>query len=134
MSSRDKPLVWLAGEVRSPPFSAEARLEAGFLLRRLQRGELLSMPYSRPMPTIGHACHEMRIVDATSTWRIVYHLDSDAVVILEVFSKKTGTTPNRVVEASKERLARYERARGSQGVGDGQGDKREARDQRMEER
>jgi len=33
----DKPLVWLHGAVKSPPFSATARLEAGFLLRRLQR-------------------------------------------------------------------------------------------------
>ncbi|HET7699063.1 MAG TPA: hypothetical protein VFK57_25315 [Vicinamibacterales bacterium] len=38
----DKPLVWLHGEVRTPPFSTEARIEAGTLLRRLQRGERLS--------------------------------------------------------------------------------------------
>jgi len=31
-----KPLVWMSGEVKTPPFSAEARIEAGFLLRRLQ--------------------------------------------------------------------------------------------------
>jgi hypothetical protein len=36
MSGDDKPLVWLRGEVKSPPFSKDARLEAGFLLRRLQ--------------------------------------------------------------------------------------------------
>jgi len=35
-------LVWLKGEVKSPPFSPEARLEAGFLLRKLQMGESLS--------------------------------------------------------------------------------------------
>ena len=29
----DKPLVWLHGEVRSPPFSVGARIEAGLLLR-----------------------------------------------------------------------------------------------------
>jgi len=37
----DKPLAWLHGEVKSPPFSQKARLEAGFLLRLLQRDELL---------------------------------------------------------------------------------------------
>jgi hypothetical protein len=37
----DKPLVGLHGEVKTPPFSPAARLEAGMLLRRLQRGELL---------------------------------------------------------------------------------------------
>jgi hypothetical protein len=37
----DKPLLWLHGEVRSPPFSREARIEAGYLLRLVQRGESL---------------------------------------------------------------------------------------------
>jgi len=37
----DKPLAWLRGEVKSPPFSQKARLEAGLLLRLLQRGEPL---------------------------------------------------------------------------------------------
>ena len=44
----DVPLVWLFGEVKTPPFSAEARVEAGFLLRRLQGGDVLGLPQSRP--------------------------------------------------------------------------------------
>ncbi len=107
MSPADKPLVWLEGEVKSPPFSAEARVEVGFLLRRLQRGERLSMPHSRPMPSIGGACHELRIVDQDSTWRIVYFVDRDAVVILDVFSKKTRETPKQVIEVCKDRLRLY---------------------------
>src|SRR5947209_5365294 len=69
----NKPLVWLRGEVKTPPFSAEARVEAGFLLRRLQKGENLGLPHSRPMPSIGSQCHELRINDENQTWRIVYH-------------------------------------------------------------
>ena len=107
MSPNDKPLVWLAGEVRSPPFSADARLEAGFLLRRLQQGDSLSMPHSRPMPGIGRGCHELRVVDRGATWRIVYFVDADAVVILEVFSKKARATPKKVIETCKLRLAVY---------------------------
>jgi len=42
VTPREKPLVWLHGEVKTPPFSREARIEAGFLLRRLQDGEILS--------------------------------------------------------------------------------------------
>lgn len=103
----DKPLIWLSGEVKTPPFSAEARLEAGFLLRRLQRGEKLTLPHSRPMPTIGRGCHELRIVDQNSTWRLIYHVDKDALVILDVFSKKTKTTPQRAIDACKKRLAQY---------------------------
>jgi len=71
MSPHDKPLVWLHGEIKTPPFSAAARLEAGVLLRLLQRGERLAMPASRPMPAIGPRCHELRIVDENVTWRIV---------------------------------------------------------------
>src|SRR5258706_16117580 len=99
-----KPLVWLRGEIKTPPFSHGARLEAGFLLRRLQDGELLGMPASRPLPEIGANCHELREVDRDATWRIIYYVAADAIVILEVFSKKTRTLPDRVAAAAKRRL------------------------------
>jgi phage-related protein len=103
----NKPLVWLRGEVKTPSFSAEARVEAGFLLRRLQKGESLGLPHSRPMPSIGSQCHELRINGEDQTWRIVYQVATDAVVILDVFSKKTAATPNEVLTNSKRRLAAY---------------------------
>ena len=108
MSPNDKDLVWLHGEVRTPPFSQEARLEAGFLLRQLQQGKKLAMPQSRPMPTIGRRCHELRINDENSTWRIVYRTDVDAVVILDIFEKKTTTTPKHVIDTCKDRIRRYD--------------------------
>ncbi len=43
MSPSDKPLVWLQGEIRTPPFSKQARLEAGFLLRLLQKIVILAV-------------------------------------------------------------------------------------------
>jgi len=48
MAKRDNPLVWLHGEVKTPPFSEDARLKAGFLLRKLQQGENLEMPDFSP--------------------------------------------------------------------------------------
>jgi phage-related protein len=110
MSPRDKPLVWLRGQVRTPPLSESARVEAGFLLRLLQRGELLAMPHSRPMPAIGPRCHELRVVDAEATWRIMYRIDDDAIVIAEVFAKKTRATPVPVIRACKARLREYDNA------------------------
>ncbi|MGZ5442927.1 MAG: type II toxin-antitoxin system RelE/ParE family toxin [Thermoanaerobaculia bacterium] len=95
------------GEVKTPPFSAEARLHAGYLLRMLQEGERLGMPDSRPMPTIGSSCHELRIPDGSLTWRIIYALTSDAVVILEVFEKKTRATPKNVVDVTKRRWKQF---------------------------
>ena len=57
-----------------------ARIEAGYLLRPLQKGQA------------------------------VYRLDSDAVVILEVFTKKTRTTPTTVIDVCTRRLREYDRA------------------------
>ena len=106
----DKPLVWLAGEIRTPPFTREARIEAGVLLRRLQRGDRIGMPAMRAMPSVGRRCAELRVSDAAQSWRIMLRVDSDAIVILDVFSKKTRTTPKRVVKESKRRLSRYDEA------------------------
>jgi len=103
-----KPLVWLHGEVRTPPLTTVARVEAGLLLRRLQRGESLGLPQSRPMPAIGGRCHELRVVDAAATWRIVYRIDADAIVVAEVFAKKSRATPRSVVDACKRRLRAYD--------------------------
>jgi phage-related protein len=104
----DKPLVWLSGEVRTPPFSLAARIEAGVLLRRLQRGENLSLPQSRPMPSIGRRCHELRVNDQDKIWRIIYRLDPDAIIILDVFRKTTPQMPQRAIEACRQRLKRYD--------------------------
>jgi phage-related protein len=107
MNGGDKPLVWLAGEIKTPPFSSAARIAAGTLLRRLQQAESIGMPHSRPMPSIGPRCHELRIRDENQNWRIVYRIDSDAIVIVEVFAKRTRTTPKQVIEICRSRLRNY---------------------------
>jgi phage-related protein len=104
MSKADKPLAWLQGEIKTPPFSAQARIEAGVLLRPLQRGESIPLPHSRPTPGIGKACHELRVQDANKTWRIVYCIAAEAIVILEVFSKNTTKIPKTVIDSCKSRL------------------------------
>lgn|SRR5450759_5687720 len=104
----DKPLVWIHGEVKTPPLSAAARIDAGVLLRRLQRGDSIGLPVSRPMPRIGKRCHELRVDDDNATWRLIYRIDSDAIVISEVFSKKTAKTPGRVVDVCKQRYREYD--------------------------
>ena len=98
VSPSDRPLVWLHGEIKTPPSSETARIEVGYLLRLLQKGRALAM------------CHELRVRDPDTDWRIVYRADSDAVVILAVFSKKTRTTPQAVIDTCIRRLTEYERA------------------------
>jgi phage-related protein len=87
VSKQRKPLAWMHGEVKTPPFSSEARVEAGVLLRHLQEGVKISLPHSRPMPSIGSGCHELRIPDENRTWRIVYFVDTTAIVILKYLPK-----------------------------------------------
>jgi phage-related protein len=111
MEISGKPLLWLHGEVKTPPLTAAARLEAGFLLRKLQQGEKLPMPWSRPMPGIGKRCYELRINDEDRAWRIVYRIDDDAIVILDVFQKQTQQTPQTVIDACKRRIRLYDNAR-----------------------
>lgn len=113
MAAVDKPLVWLRAEVKTPPFTFAGRIEAGILLRRLQQGENLSLPHSRPMPSIGARCHELRIQDQSKSWRVLYRIDTDAIVILEVFRKTTQQTPPRVIADCRRRLRDYEARKSS---------------------
>ena len=108
----DKDLVWLHGEIKTPPFSADARIEAGWLLRRLQRGEVLTLPHSRPMPMIGARCHELRVKDKGAEWRVMCRVDADAVVVADVFNKKTRTTPQQIIEICQRRLRIYDTVTG----------------------
>jgi len=103
-----KPLIWLHGEVKTPPFSEKARLDVGFLLARLQEGADLTIPHSRPMPGLGARCHELRVIDGSKNWRLIYRVDEDAVIILEVFQKKTRQTPKAVLEVCRKRMRLYD--------------------------
>ena len=113
MNGADKPLRWLHGEVKTPPFSRAARLEAGLLLRRLQQGESPSLPHSRPMRQIGPRCHELRVRDQNKDWRIIYRIDEDRILIVDVFNKTTRRTPDSVIKVCHRRLAEYDQARRS---------------------
>jgi phage-related protein len=63
------------------------------------------------MPSIGPHCHELRIPDRDQTWRIIYRIDPDAIIIVDVFSKKTPQTPVSVIESCQRRLKAYDRIR-----------------------
>jgi phage-related protein len=114
--SMPKPLVWLHGEVKTLPLSREARVETGTLLRRLQEGEVLEMPLSRPMPGIARHCHELRTDDSRTgrSWRLVYRVDRDAMVVGGVFPKTTQRTPRRILEACRVRFRRYDLSAGEE--------------------
>ena len=60
------------------------------------------------MSTIGRRCHELRINDENLVWRIIYRIDEDAIVILEVFDKKTAQTPKKVIDVCKDSIKVYD--------------------------
>lgn len=68
------------------------------------------MPQSRPMPVIGSRCHELRIRDARAIWRIIYRIDADAIVLVQVFNKEAAATLRAVIDACKKRLREYDNA------------------------
>lgn len=105
-----KPVVWLHGEFKTPPFTPEGRQEAGMLLRLLQEGERLGMPQAEPLPDVGPRCGALRVRDAEHNWRIMYRIDSDAVLVVEVYPKKTRKIPDAVIERCKQRLRQYDTA------------------------
>jgi phage-related protein len=96
--------------LQTPPVGVGARIEAGVLLRRLQRGESLGMPHSRAMPEIGRRVRELRVNDPETrlTWRIIYRIDRDAILVVHWFDKKTQRTPKRVIDLCERRLEGYD--------------------------
>jgi len=80
------------------------------LLRLLQEGERLGMPQAEPLQDVGPRCGALRVRDAGHNWRIMYRIDPDAILILEVYPKKTRKIPDEVIERCQERLKRYDDA------------------------
>jgi len=66
------------------------------------------MPLSRPMPDIGSGCHELRVRDGDTNWRIIYRVDDQAILIVDAFKKKSAATPKRVIDTCKRRLSAYD--------------------------
>ena len=68
----------------------------------------MSLPQSRPMPSIGIHCHELRINDENKTWRLFYRIDADAIVVILWMEKKNNKTPDEVIDLCRKRLKSYD--------------------------
>ena len=111
---RPKRMVFLHGEIKTPPFSEEARKEAGYLLGRLQDGESLKMPSAEPLPIVGPRCGALRVRDAQHNWRIMYRVDATVVLVVDVYDKKTRKIPDEVIARCKRRLKNHDDAKAAQ--------------------
>lgn len=86
-------------------FPSEVRQKLGKAIFDLQRGESLSMPLSRPMPSIGGGVAELRIRDRAGVFRAFYYTRSTrGILLLHAFVKKTQATPKQELDLGKKRL------------------------------
>jgi len=86
-------------------FPEDVRQEFGKAIYDLQKGEVLTMPLSRPMPSIEPAAAELRIRDRTGIYRAFYYSRSPrGILVFHAFVKKTQETQIRELDLGKKRL------------------------------
>jgi len=74
-------------------------------LARLRAGVKLSMPLSRPMPSIGKAAHELRLRGREGCFRVVYFIKTDeAIYLVHAFKKSPQKTPQRNIWIGCQRM------------------------------
>jgi phage-related protein len=102
-----KLIQWLGSsraDVRA--FPEDARIDAGWQLELVQRGE--DPEDWKPMPTIGPGVREIRTREASGAFRVVYLATlEDRVLVLHAFQKKTQATPKKDIEVAIQRLKRW---------------------------
>jgi phage-related protein len=85
----------------------EVREDLAEAAARLERGHLLTLPLSRPMPSIGRGVHELRFKDRSGIYRVIYFLaGSSRLWFLHAFKKTTQRTAPHDIAVAKERLKR----------------------------
>ncbi len=84
-------------------FPEDARSEAGFQLREVQKGN--DPADWKPLKTVGPGVREIRIRDQAGAFRVIYLATvGDTVVVLHAFQKKTEQTARRDIELATSRL------------------------------
>lgn len=88
-------------------FPEEIRGEIVDCIALLRSGMLLSMPLSRPMPSVGKGVHELRLKDRSGQYRVIYFVKkADAIYLIHAFVKKTEKTSQRDLDVSLKRMAK----------------------------
>ena len=81
------------------------RTEVAELLALVALGESLGLPVSRPMPSVAHGAHELRVGSASGQYRVFYFVKlKEAILVFHCFKKKTQQTPQVEIETARRRL------------------------------
>lgn len=83
-------------------FPSAARRDAGFQLDQVQKGR--NPDDWKPMPTIGPGVNEIRVREASGTYRVIYVAKfAGAVYVLHCFQKKMQRTSKHDLELAESR-------------------------------
>lgn len=86
-------------------FPDDVKREMGKAIFELQKGARLTMPLSRPMPSVAPGVEELRVKDKSGAYRAFYFTRLDtAILILHAFEKKAAKTPKREIDVARTRL------------------------------
>lgn len=86
-------------------FPVTVREDLADALAKLDEGINLSMPLSRPMPSIGKGVHELRLKDRSGIYRVVDFIRKQSeILLIHAFQKKSQQTPKENIELAKQRL------------------------------
>ena len=86
-------------------FPEDVRREFGKAIFDLQKGANISMPLSRPMPTVAPGVEELRVKDRSGAYRVFYFTRLEtAVLIFHAFEKRTAKTPPQEIVLARKRL------------------------------
>lgn len=104
-----KPVCFLGDSLRRlRDFPEDARHDAGYQLEKVQRGE--QPDDFKPMPAIGKGVEEIRVMDESGAYRVIYVArHADAIYVLHAFQKKTQSTSRRDLEIARKRFAKLAR-------------------------
>ena len=83
-------------------FQNEARQDIGYQIDKVQRG--YQPDNYKPMPSIGKGVEEIRVLDRSGIYRVIYTARlADVVYILHAFQKKTQVTSKQDIDLAKKR-------------------------------
>jgi len=86
-------------------FPEEVRRELGKAIFDLQKGYRLTMPLSKPIPSVGKGVEELRVKDSSGAYRVFYFTRlPHAILVFHAFQKKTQQTPKHEIEVGQKRL------------------------------
>lgn len=101
-----KEVVWHVKALEQlRKFPEDIKKDVGYLIHRLQMGDKLNAPYSKPIKSVEIGVNELRVKDASGAYRVFYYLKtSEGIIIFHAFKKKSQKTPKKEIELGKKNL------------------------------